>query len=195
MKKCLKKIAIKLYFGNSFFRKKVHFGKNSYILKNPQIGGGNSIFLGENTRIGPNARLQCFKQISGEKLEPCIKISDNVIIGRNVTISCCNSVIIMKNTMITGYVFIGDSNHGMDVESELRYEQQKMIKKEIIIGENVFIGEKAIILPGVKIGNNTIIGAGSVVTKSFGDNVMIAGNPAKIIKKYDFELHKWLDFN
>lgn len=53
----------------------------------------------------------------------------------------------------------------------------------IIIKKNVWIGANAIILPGVVIGNNCIIGAGSVVTKSFDDNSVIAGNPARIISK------------
>lgn len=55
--------------------------------------------------------------------------------------------------------------------------------KPVIIGDNVWIGGSATILPGVTIGNNVVVGAGSVVTKSFPDNVVIAGNPAKVIKK------------
>ena len=52
---------------------------------------------------------------------------------------------------------------------------------KIILGNNVFVGAKAIFLPGVTIGDNVVIGAGSVVTKSFPSNVVIAGNPAKVI--------------
>lgn len=55
----------------------------------------------------------------------------------------------------------------------------------IIIGDNCFIGANSIILPGVELGKNTIVAAGSVVTKSFEGNVVIGGNPAKIISKIE----------
>lgn len=56
-------------------------------------------------------------------------------------------------------------------------------KGPVIIGDNVWVGAGSCILPNVTIGNNCIIGANSVVTKSFPDNCVIAGNPAKIIKQ------------
>ena len=59
------------------------------------------------------------------------------------------------------------------------------LPKKVTIGNNVWIGGGVTILPGVSLGNNVIVGAGSVVTKSFPDNVVIAGNPAKIIKKIE----------
>ncbi len=60
------------------------------------------------------------------------------------------------------------------------------IPQKVIIGNNVWIGGGVTILPGVCLGNNVVVGAGSVVTKSFPDNVVIAGNPAKIIKKLNY---------
>lgn len=54
---------------------------------------------------------------------------------------------------------------------------------EVIIGDNVWIGGNAVICPGVHIGNNVVIGAGSVVTKDIPDNVIVAGNPCRIIRE------------
>lgn len=191
MKKLIKAIILKVFFGNSFARKGVKFGKGSYIREHAQIGGGKHIRLGTHTRISPYSRLMCFENISGEKLEPELIIGDNVFIGRNITISCCNRVEIGEDTLITGCCFIGDSEHGMDPECGKRYEAQPMIRKATKIGKNCFLGEKAVVLPGVEIGDNCIIGAGSVVTKSFKSDCLLAGNPARVIKKYNFDTNEW----
>ncbi|MGT2716163.1 sugar O-acetyltransferase [Streptococcus respiraculi] len=58
--------------------------------------------------------------------------------------------------------------------------------KPITIGDNFWAGGGVTILPGVSLGNNVVVGAGSVVTKSFGDNLVLAGNPARIIQTLDF---------
>lgn len=81
-------------------------------------------------------------------------------------------------TYIAPNVGIITTNH------DLYNINKHMDGKDVIIGNKCWIGMNAIILPGVKLGDNTIVGAGSVVTKSFPDgNIVIAGNPAKIIKK------------
>ena len=59
--------------------------------------------------------------------------------------------------------------------------------KKIVIGDNCWIGGNSVICPGVTLGDNVVVGAGAVVTKSFGDNVVIAGNPAKVIKTIDIK--------
>lgn len=72
------------------------------------------------------------------------------------------------------------SNHGAAWVLREKYPDIDFFGK-ISIGNNVYIGNSSIILPGITIGDNVIIGAGSIVTKSFPSNVIIGGNPAKII--------------
>lgn len=189
--KFIKRVILKVLFGNKLFRKGVKFGKGSYIREHATIRGGKFIKLGKHTRILAYSRLMCFQKISGEVLHPEICIGDNVIIGRNASINCCNRIEIGDNCMIAGYCFLHDSNHGMDPSLPERYEAQPMVRKTIKLGKNVWLGEKVMVLPGIEIGDNCIIGAGSVVTKSIENNCMAVGNPARVIKKFNFETREW----
>lgn len=107
-----------------------------------------------------------------------IYVGDNFFANFNVTILDCADVVIGNNCMIAPNVSIYTSTHPINPHervSGLEYA------KKITIGDNCWIGGNAVICPGVSLGDNVVVGAGSVVTKNFGDNVVIAGNPAKII--------------
>ena len=69
--------------------------------------------------------------------------------------------------------------------------QQPLQTKPVSIGDGCWIGEKVCILPGVSIGKKCVIGAASVVVKSIPDYCIAAGNPAKVIKRYNFVSHQW----
>lgn len=92
----------------------------------------------------------------------------------------CNRVEIGNNVMFGPCVQIYAVNHPLDAKERLTYEE---IALPVKIGDNVWIGGGAIILPGVTIGANTTIGAGAVVTKSIPANVFAAGNPCRVIRK------------
>ena len=87
-----------------------------------------------------------------------------LVIGNNVTLSDCRLLM-----------------HDASTYPALNYSRVG----RIVIGDNVFIGADAIVLPNVKIGSNVIVGAGSIVTKDIPDNSVVAGCPAKVIKEYD----------
>lgn len=112
-----------------------------------------------------------------------------IIIGKRVGLNGTNitarskSIIIGDNTMIAPNVLIMDSDFHAPWPPELRPVSPGFeYDKDVIIGENVWIGSQSIILKGVCIGNNTIVAAGSVVTKSIPANVMVCGVPAKVIR-------------
>lgn len=112
----------------------------------------------------------------------------NIYIGDNfyanydcIFLDVC-PIIIGNNVMFGPRVEIYTATHPLDAEAR---NSQLESGKKVIIGNNVWVGGSVVIVPGVTIGDNTVIGAGSVVTKDIPSNVVAAGNPAKVIRKLD----------
>lgn len=92
----------------------------------------------------------------------------------------CAEVIIGKNTLIGPNIGIYAVNHAIDAEERIN---GGCYGKSVHIGKNVWLGGDVKILAGVSIGDNTIIGAGSIVTKDIPSNVIAVGNPCKVIRQ------------
>ena len=171
--------------------KKYCIKKSCNVKKILKILNPKYIYLGKNIRIKPGARLECYDFFASNILCPKLIIEDNVIIGYNFSCLVADKVIIGKDTIVASNVLITSENHGINPESNLQYHEQPLVTGKVTIGKGCWIGEKVIILPNVSIGNKSIISAGSVVTKDVPDYCIVAGVPAKIIKKYNFNKHIW----
>jgi acetyltransferase-like isoleucine patch superfamily enzyme len=110
-----------------------------------------------------------------------IEIGDNVVINAFTHIWGHGGVIIGNNVMIASHTAITSLTH--NPKSKLFSDEN--IAKPVIIGNNVWIGAHVVIFPGVRIGNNCIIGAGSIVNKNIPDGTVYAGVPAKELYKLD----------
>lgn len=125
--------------------------------KNINVEHGAFFGSGSDIEIGENSGLGLNCRVSGP-----LKIGDNVMMGPDVMIYTQNHEFARTDIPI---IRQGDSK-----------------KKEVVIGNDVWIGARAIILPGISVGDGAIIGAGAVVTKNVEAYSIVGGNPARIIK-------------
>ena len=108
-----------------------------------------------------------------------IEIGDNFYSNHNLVILDCNKVTFGNNIQIGPNCGFYTAGHPLDKELRKKVEFAKPIK----VGNDVWFGGNVCVLPGVTIGDNVVVGAGSVVTKDIQSNVVVAGNPAKVIKE------------
>ncbi|OMJ07310.1 putative acetyltransferase [Smittium culicis] len=109
-------------------------------------------------------------------------VGKNFYMNAGCVILDCGRVDIGNDVMFGPNVQIYTVTHPL--EAQLRISGQEY-SRPIKIGDNVWIGGGSIVLPGITIGNNSVVAAGSVVTKDVPENVVVAGNPAKFMKKID----------
>lgn len=162
------------------------FGKKSVLGCNSTLIGIRRIRIGSNVRIGRYAVITAWEKINGENFSPQIVIGNNCSIGEYVHITATNKISIGNNVLMGRRVTITDNSHGRNVSrEELQVPpncREIYSKGEVIIEDNVWIGDKATILAGVKIGYASIIGANAVVTSDVPPYCVVGGIPAKIIK-------------
>jgi acetyltransferase-like isoleucine patch superfamily enzyme len=168
-----------------------------YKVKKDIRGNDNEVKLGKNSTLknskifirGNNNQIIIESNVSINNIDLWIEDNNNrIYIGDYTTIESGHfavtennkSIKIGQNCMFSTNVTIrtGDSHSIIDLESGTRINDAK----DVIIGDSVWVGANAVLLKGVNIGNNSIVGTGSVVSGSFIPNVVLAGIPAKIVK-------------
>ena len=143
---------------------------------------GNNISIGDYATLitAPDKRID-LSTWETDKINGELQLGKYILISPGTSIRSAQKIVIGDSTMIASDVTITDSDWH-DIYDRTDYVASP---KEVIIQENVWIGEKSLILKGSKIGKNSIIGTGSVVSGEVPANVVFAGNPAKEIKKLD----------
>lgn len=178
-------VHIKLYLYSE------RIGKNLFIGNRLRINKYKYLNVGDNCRIGNDCRIGFFSSFFGQEYNPRLQIGNNVYLSDFVSFLCADEIIIGDNVLMASYITITSENHGINPEDERGYAKQPLEAKKVKINEGVWIGEHVIILPGVEIGKKSIVAAGAVVTKNVPEYVIVAGNPAKIIKRYNFDSKSW----
>lgn len=149
------------------------------------LKGLKYISIGTNFKLDYGGILEAWDNHNGKQYFPQIKIGSNVSFGKNCHIGCIENITIDDGVLFGSNVLVIDHNHGLKDYSDINIIPNKRFLSSsgpIHIGKNVWVGEKVTILSGVSIGDNTIIGANSVVTKNIPANCVACGIPAKVIK-------------
>lgn len=116
-----------------------------------------------------------------------VVIGDHVFIGRGTELGVSHCVTIGRNALLGPGVFITDHNHGMDLDRPMNV--QPCTAAAVILEEGVWIGAKAVILPGVTIGEGAVVAAGAVVTRDVPPGSIVAGVPANMMGQRGVAAH------
>lgn len=148
--------------------------------------GLHNVSIGNNFHAGERLKLRTFEDWEGIKYTPQITIGNNVNIETDCHISAINSVTIGDNVLMASFVYISDHSHG-NINDAVSYQLPSLkrplySKGPVVIEDDVWLGEKVSVMPGVHIGRGAIIGANSVVTKDIPAYAVAVGAPAKVIK-------------
>jgi acetyltransferase-like isoleucine patch superfamily enzyme len=137
------------------------------IARNAEVRFGRFVWIGDGTKI------RCHEGV--------VEIGAKTVIGQECTISAYQRVQIGAECVIADRAMFIDFDHGV-VEVERPIRLQGIYKRDVEVGSNVWIGYGACILRGVRIGDNSIVGTNSVVTKDVPANAVVGGVPARVLR-------------
>ena len=170
-----------------------------------QILNPERMVMGDNISLGPNSFLIAQKyyptavmQGPGhsnirQQFDSLIQIGNRVTATAGLQIAACNRVLIEEDVMFASNVHLNDSLHGYtDVSIPFKYQDLTKIAP-ICIKKGSWIGQNVVVLPGVTIGELSIVGANSVVRNNVPDRSIAAGNPARVIKRWNQTSKIWED--
>jgi acetyltransferase-like isoleucine patch superfamily enzyme len=141
-----------------------------------EVAARGKVDFGRFVWIGDKTKIRCH--------EGLVEIGDKTVMGQECTISAYQHVRIGQQCVIADRAMFIDFDHGV-VEVERPIRQQGIYKRDVVVGSNVWVGYGACVLRGVSVGDNSIVGTNSVVTKDIPANAVVAGIPARIIRMRD----------
>ncbi|UGQ09296.1 acyltransferase [Yinghuangia sp. ASG 101] len=149
------------------------------------VFGERAIHIGTGTLVGEHASLSA-GLVPGQELgsRPIVTIGDRCTIGRGSHIVGHQSIVIGDDVWTGPYVYITDQNHSY-ADPDRPIGLQWPINDVVEIGSGSWLGAGAIVLPGARLGRNVVVAAGSVVRGTVPDHSVVAGVPAKVVRRYD----------
>ncbi len=185
LRRRFKRCGGRLFIGKNveiLYPRYISLGRNVYIGDYTTINGlsREGLWLGDNVRIREHVWIQATSSLAS--LGKGLVISDNTYIGPRCTIGAGGGIKIGCNVTIGAAVDLLAENHNF-ANADLLINEQGVTRKGIVIEDDVWIGNRVIILDGLRICRGAVIGAGSVVTKDVSPYTVVVGNPARAVRR------------
>jgi len=176
--------------------------KNLHFQSPRRVSNPDCIWIGDDVSLGPGCLLSATKRYPGQfmqggpslepqEFEPVIRIGDRVSATGFLTVGAVKRVEIDDDALLASHIFIADNQHGHgSVDIPFKYQRLDKIAP-VRVGKGAWIGEHVVIMPGVEIGDMSIVGANSVVTASVPPYSIVAGSPARIVRQWDENDETW----
>jgi acetyltransferase-like isoleucine patch superfamily enzyme len=168
-----------------------------YLGRGCVIRGSRYISLGRNVYAHSNLWLEAVVQYCDQRFAPSIEIGDEVCFSDGVHVSCIEKIILKKGILMGSRVYISDHNHGVYKGPSQSHPDQPPAHRQlggggpVTIGENVWIGDNVIIIGPLVIGDGAVIASNSVVKGDVAPRTIVAGAPAKPIKRFNEATGAW----
>lgn len=152
--------------------------------------------VGQDLRVGRRCRIETISSHNGVTYTPRLKIGDRVSMNDDVHIGCALSITIGNDVLLAGKIFISDHNHGdysgtFQDSAKSSPGDRALGLAPVVIEERVWLGEMVSVLPGVTIGEGSIIGSNSVVSRDIPPMTIAVGSPARPVKYFDSVSGTW----
>jgi acetyltransferase-like isoleucine patch superfamily enzyme len=148
------------------------------------------ISIGDGVIVHEHAWLSVVAAIEG--VRPSLSIGHRTSVGRMCHIACVGEVVIGRDVLISDRVFIGDTYHGYTDPDTPVLRQPMADPEPVLIGDGAFLGIGSVILQGVTVGQRGYVAAGAVVTEDVPAGVVVVGNPARAVRRWDDAARAWI---
>lgn len=154
-----------------------------------RIFGGRHIYIESNVFIWYGSRIEA---LNGRPGAARITIGRDTVIQPYVHIGAVDSVSIGKGVLVASGVYVTDHDHSFHDINRPPISNRQLIAAPVVIGDYSWLGERAMVLKGVEIGEHCVIGAGAIVTKSIPSYCVAVGVPARVVRRYSIEDKRWV---